>query len=62
MSRVTYQITVWSIYRSTTITYFDNHKLGMRPIHRCDLYASIYGILSCIAVAYDCKFERDCSL
>ena len=21
------------IYRSTTNTYFDNHKLGMRPIH-----------------------------
>jgi len=33
MSRVTYQITVWSIYRSTTNTYFHNHKLGVRPIH-----------------------------
>jgi len=29
MSRVTYQITVWSIYRSTTNTCFDNHKLGV---------------------------------
>ena len=34
MIRVTYQITVWSVYRSTTNTYFDNHKLGVRPIHR----------------------------
>jgi len=33
MSHVTYQITVWSIYRSTTYTYFDNHKLGVRPTH-----------------------------
>jgi len=33
MSRATYQITVWSTYRSTTNTYFDNHELGVRPVH-----------------------------
>jgi len=33
MSHVTHQITVWSIYRSTTNTHFDNHKLGVRPLH-----------------------------
>jgi len=33
---------VKSKYRSATNTYFDNHKLRVRPIHQCNPYASIY--------------------
>jgi len=34
---------LWCIYRSITNIDFDNHKLGLWPIHLYDLYTSIYG-------------------
>jgi len=49
MSRVTLQITVWSIYRSTTNTYVDNSQTRgttyppVRPIREYIRYFAISG-------------------
>jgi len=35
------------VHGSITNTHIDSHKLEVRPIHRCDLYTSIYGTRFC---------------